>query len=78
MIRRQLSEKLCRAATLRKRYGHAEGTDRSATFNVVEYAVQDMFKGKSILRRRRPRQRSSQVRELGLRPPGHDNRSEGA
>lgn len=31
-----------------KRYGHAEGTDRSANFNVVEYAVRDMFKGKSI------------------------------
>jgi hypothetical protein len=32
---------------LRRRYGHAEGTDRSTNPTVVEYAVQDLFKGKS-------------------------------
>jgi len=32
---------------LRRRYGRAEGTDRSVNPTVVEYAVQYLFKGKS-------------------------------
>jgi hypothetical protein len=32
---------------LRRRYGRAERTDRSVNPTVVEYAVQDLFKGKS-------------------------------
>lgn len=32
---------------LQRRYGHADGTDRSKSSTVVEYAVQDLFKGKS-------------------------------
>jgi L-alanine-DL-glutamate epimerase-like enolase superfamily enzyme len=36
-----------RRGALRRRYGRADGADRSTNPTVVEYAVQDLFKGKS-------------------------------